>query len=90
MELPLEWLELGVKARLSSSTRRVRSRAGNSWSGPGPNGHTGRQAGRGRPHGQQGTEQVSGTGWSRCGIKVFGVFLAGAQGRELHLPLCLP
>lgn len=78
-----------MKARLYSSARRVRSRAGSSWSGPGPNGCTGRQAGRGRSHGQQGTEQVSGTGWSCCGIKVFGVFLAGAQGRELHLPLCL-
>lgn len=27
---------------------------------------------------------------SSHGIKVFGVSLAGAQGRELHLPLCLP
>lgn len=49
-----------MKARLYSSARRVRSRAGSSWSGPGPNGCTGRQAGRGRSHGQQGTEQVSG------------------------------
>lgn len=28
-------------------------------------------------------------GWS-LGIKVFGVSLAGAQGKELHLLLCLP
>lgn len=69
-----------MKVRLYSSARRVRSRAGSSWSGPGPNGCTGRQAGRGRSHGQQGTEQVSGTGWSRCGIKVLVFSLLELRG----------
>lgn len=79
----MEWLELGVRVRLYSSAVKL-----------GQEQETAGQV-QVQPDAQVDRQIIvqatsaAGMGSSH-GIKVFGVSLAGAQGRELHLQLCLP